>query len=166
MRAASLTRLVYRYPGIASTASFLINKAQPAYSSIFQIGWAYAIGISFAIIICAPTSGGHFNPAITICFTIWQGFPVRKAPYYIFAQIFGAFMAGLLLMGQYWQEIQAFKAATLQAGGSLFGPAAPAGILCPFPLPTQTNLGWLFLNEFFVDSFIVSVSVLSPSPFD
>jgi glycerol uptake facilitator-like aquaporin len=36
---------------------------------------AYAIGIAFAIIICAPTSGGHFNQAITLCFTIWQGFP-------------------------------------------------------------------------------------------
>lgn len=50
------------YPGIAATAAFLLNKANPAYSSFFQIGWAYAIGIAFAIITCAPTSGGHFNP--------------------------------------------------------------------------------------------------------
>ena len=50
------------YPGIAATAGFLLNKGNPAYSSFFQIGWAYAIGIAFAIITCAPTSGGHFNP--------------------------------------------------------------------------------------------------------
>lgn len=79
----------------------MIHEGEPAYSSFFQIGWAYAIGIAFAIITCAPTSGGHFNPAITICFCIWQGFPWKKAPYYIFAQVFGSFIAGLLLVGQY-----------------------------------------------------------------
>lgn len=61
------------YPGIASQASFFLNKTEPAFGSIFQIGWAYAIGIAFAIIVCGPTSGGHFNPAITICFAVWQG---------------------------------------------------------------------------------------------
>ena len=55
------------YPGIAATAGFLLNKGNPAYSSFFQIGWAYAIGIAFAIITCAPTSGGHFNPGKTMC---------------------------------------------------------------------------------------------------
>jgi glycerol uptake facilitator-like aquaporin len=43
-----------------------LNGTQPAFGSIFQIGWAYAIGIAFAIITCGATSGGHFNPAITL----------------------------------------------------------------------------------------------------
>jgi glycerol uptake facilitator-like aquaporin len=66
------------YPGIASQASFFINGTEPAFGSILQIGFAYAIGIAFAIITCGPTSGGHFNPAITICFAIWQGFPGER----------------------------------------------------------------------------------------
>lgn len=78
--------------------------------SIFQIGWAYAIGIALAIITCAPTSGGHFNPAITLCLAVWQGFPWKKVPYYIFAQIFGAFMAGMILMAQYYPEMTALAA--------------------------------------------------------
>lgn len=65
---------LFRYPGIASTASFFLNDTEPAFGSLFQIGWAYAIGIAFAIIICASTSGGHFNPAVTICFAMWQGY--------------------------------------------------------------------------------------------
>ena len=66
----------YVFPGIASVASTYLNAtgASPVtFGSIFQIGWAFAIGIAFAIITCAPTSGGHFNPAITVCFAIWQG---------------------------------------------------------------------------------------------
>jgi glycerol uptake facilitator-like aquaporin len=64
----------YSYPGIASQAAFFIHAEEPAYSSLFQIGWAYAFGIAFAIICCGPTSGGHFNPAVTICLAIWQGY--------------------------------------------------------------------------------------------
>ena len=67
----------YVFPGIAAVASTYLNAAAPTgasvFGSIFQIGWAFAIGIAFAIITCAPTSGGHFNPAITICFALWQG---------------------------------------------------------------------------------------------
>ena len=150
----------YSFPGIASVASFTVNLENPlgvtAFGSLFQIGWAFAIGIAFAIITCAPTSGGHFNPAITICFAVWQGFPWKKVPYYIFSQIFGAFIAGMLLMGMYWPEISALKEATLAAGMPLVANGAPASILCTFPNPTQTNLGYLFMTEWFVDSFIVS----------
>lgn len=74
MAAETLGVFFYVYPGIASTASFFLNSTETAFGSIFQIGWAYAIGIAFAIITCASTSGGHFNPAITICFAIWQGY--------------------------------------------------------------------------------------------
>lgn len=119
-----------------------------------QIGFAFAIGIAFAIITCAQVSGGHFNPAVTICFAIWQGFPWRKVPHYIFAQIFGAFMAGCLLMGCYWPEIQAAKAADLAAHGTVHFNGGVASILCTYPNPNQTNQGFLFLQEFFVDSFI------------
>ena len=52
----------YVYPGIAATAAFFTNGTEPQFRSLFMVGWAYAIGIAFAIITCAPTSGGHFNP--------------------------------------------------------------------------------------------------------
>lgn len=148
----------YVFPGIASIASFTINLESPlgvaAFGSLFQIGWCFALGIAFAIITCAPTSGGHFNPAITIALCVWQGFPIKKVPYYIFSQIFGAFMAGMVVMGMYWPQIQAMKAAFIAEGKPLVANGAPASILCSFPNPDQTNMGYVFLTEFFVDSFI------------
>ena len=149
----------YVFPGIASVAALLINAENPVGAAVegsfFQIGWAFAIGIAFAIITCAPTSGGHFNPAITVCFAIWSGFPWKKVPHYIFSQIFGAFIAGLLLTGIYWPEIQVFKEGALKAGIPIVSANGPAGILCVFPNADQTNLGFVFLQEFFIDSFIV-----------
>lgn len=136
-----------------------------AFSSLFQIGWAFAIGIAFAIITCASTSGGHFNPAITIALAFWQGFPWKKVPYFIVSQIFGAFVAGLFVMGMYWPEIQAMNAELIAAGKPLVGNGAPASILCSFPAASQTNLGYVFMIEFFVDSFIGIViwSCLDPA---
>jgi glycerol uptake facilitator-like aquaporin len=104
----------YVFPGIASVASFTLATTNPVavgadgtpgigvtvFGSLFQIGFAFAFGIAFAIITCAQVSGGHFNPAITICLAIWQGFPWKKVPYYIFSQIFGAFVAGLMLVSR------------------------------------------------------------------
>ncbi|KAF2753625.1 aquaporin-like protein [Pseudovirgaria hyperparasitica] len=144
----------YVYPGIAATAAFTLNEANPAFGSIFQVGWAFALGIAFAIITCASTSGGHFNPAITICFAVWQGFPWKKVPYYIFSQIFGSFIAGLLVMGQYHVQLSEFAAQTIAEGKGTVFNGGPASVLCTFPGEGQTNLGYLFLIEFFVDSFI------------
>ena len=47
-------------------------------------------------------------------------------------------MAGLLLMGMYWPEIQAFKAITLKEHKPLVANGGPASILCSFPNPNQT----------------------------
>lgn len=121
-------------------------------------GAAFALGIAFAIITCASTSGGHFNPAITICFAIWLGFPWRKVPHYIFSQILGAFIAGLLMMGMYHQQLSEFEISLREAGhvGSMVFNGGPASVLCSIPNGNQTNLGYLVFIEFFVDAYIVS----------
>lgn len=95
-----------------------------------------------------------FVPPPTVCFAIWQGFPWKKVPHYIFAQIFGAFMAGLMLMACYWPQIQAAKAIDIQEHGTAVYNGGVASILCSFPNPDQTNQGYLFFQEFFVDSYI------------
>ena len=79
---------------------------------------------------------------------------MKKVPHYIASQIFGAFIAGLLLMGLYWPQISAYKEANLAEHGTAVFNGGAASILCSFPNPNQTNLGYLFMLEFCVDSFI------------
>lgn len=81
-------------------------------------------------------------------------FPWSKVPRYIFAQIFGSFLAGLVLVGQYWPEISALAAQFRAEGMSPNSLGGPGSILCSFPAPTQTNYGYLFFIEIFVDSFL------------
>ncbi|SMQ49973.1 unnamed protein product [Zymoseptoria tritici ST99CH_3D7] len=155
----------YVFPGIAAITAFTINKEDAAFGSLFSVGMAFAFGIAFAIITCGPTSGGHFNPAVTISLAIYQGFPWKKVPYYIFSQVFGSFMAGLLLMGMYHEQIQSYTAGLLADGGREVMNGGPASFLVSFPTEDQQNLGYLFLIEFFVCSYlgIVIWAVLDPA---
>lgn len=155
----------YVYPGIAATAAFITEHAKPEFGSILTIGFAYCFGIALAIITCAATSGGHFNPAVTVSFAVWRGFPWRKVPLYIFAQCFGAFMAALILMGQYHEQLQELSHLTHKAGKGDVFMGGPASIFTTYPTKDQHNLGWLFLIEFFVSSFLGLViwAVLDPA---
>ncbi|KAG8213008.1 hypothetical protein J3R82DRAFT_11396 [Butyriboletus roseoflavus] len=51
--------------------------------TLFTVGTAYSIGVMLAIAVCATTSGGHFNPGVTISFVTFRGFPMRKAVAYV-----------------------------------------------------------------------------------
>lgn len=136
----------YVFPGVAATATLTfsaIDAAAPnttapnaaVYGSLLNVGFAFGFGIAYAIITSAHVSGGHFNPAITIAFTIFQGFPPFKAVRYIFAQIFGAFLAGLFIWGMYHQQFETFLAAGVPNGTLI-------GVFCAFPGETQT-LGYV-----------------------
>lgn len=63
-------------------------------------------------------------------------------------------MAGLVLVGQYWPQLEALKLATIATGASANSAGGPGSILCSFPSTTQTNYGYLFLIEFFACTFV------------
>ena len=123
------------------------------------IGISYAVGIILAISICAPVSGAHLSPAVTITFALFKGFPPVKAARYVVAQILGAFIACLLIYAQYHSQIKAIT-KVLELEGALdqinFTPQGIAGTFALYP-PTGSSLGNVFLNEF------VCVSAQAPS---
>ncbi|CRK47363.1 hypothetical protein BN1723_007502 [Verticillium longisporum] len=143
--------------GISSITSFTLHQSDDlgvtAFGSIFQIGWAFAVGVAIAVITCGPTSGGHFNPAITLAMAFWQDFPWRKVPYYIFSQILGGFTAALLVVCMYYTKFQHLADELIAAGKPLVDGGSPASCLAPMPHDDQT-LGYVFAAEFFSDAFI------------
>ena len=51
------------------------------------------------ILFMGAVSGAHLNPAVTVAFTLRADFPVRRVPLYIVAQLAGAVLATLVLVG-------------------------------------------------------------------
>lgn len=84
--------------------------------SFFTIGLGYAIGIIFALVTAAATSGGHFNPGVTLCFVLFKGFPKPKALAYICAQILGGMIACLLVYAQ-WRDMILVSSTSAQFEG-------------------------------------------------
>lgn len=68
------------------------------------------------------------------------------------------------MMGMYHQQLSEFETSLKEAGhsGSMVFNGGPASVLCSIPNANQTNLGYLFLIEFFVDAYIVSFFSFPP----
>lgn len=62
----------------------------------------------------------------------------------ILSQIFGAFVASLLVMGMYREKIVKYEEALTALGMPLVSATGPAGIFCSFPAEGQ-SMGYLFL---------------------
>jgi len=159
----------YAYAGVGSQVNWVVGNIikQVGLSSVLQIGFAYAFGILFALAVCSGTSGGHFNPCVTIAYVIFKGFPKMKAIRYIIAQILGAYIACLLIYAQYKILIDEATAILAEAGtlqALEFTPNGPAGAFALYVLPGQ-SLGRVFLNEFVTDVFIALViwAVIDPT---
>ncbi|KAK7036137.1 aquaporin-like protein [Favolaschia claudopus] len=159
---------MYCFAGVGSTAAFVIGglAKEEGLSSLLQIGLGYAAGIMLAITICSATSGGHFNPCITIVEMLFKGFPPLKGARYIVSQILGGYIACLLVYTQWSTLIKAVEAAIPPTALAAinFTPQGPAGILGLYVSPTA-SLGLAFLNEFICDFFIglVIFGCLDPS---
>ena len=67
---------------------------------ILAIGNPLAIGaaLALAILLAQKTSGGHFNPAVSLAMTSAGGLPVTELFPYITAQMFGALVAHQLFI--------------------------------------------------------------------
>ncbi|GAA5853017.1 hypothetical protein JCM8547_004770 [Rhodosporidiobolus lusitaniae] len=168
MLAETIGVFMYVYAGVGASTAFLVTTAAKVsgYGSLLTIALAYAFGIAFAIIVAAPTSGGHLSPSFTIAFTLFKGFPLRKVPFYIIAQLFGGFLACVCIYGQYKQQLDQVYDGMMALGeaAEVYSPNGPAGLFALFPQAGQV-MRYVFLNEFMGNVFlsILVFSVLDPT---
>ncbi|KAJ7633598.1 aquaporin-like protein [Mycena polygramma] len=168
--AEALGVFLYTYAGVGSQALYVLGNILkvPGASSILQIGLAYACGILLAITVCSATSGGHFNPAVTVSQLVFHRFPPLKGLRYIAAQILGGYIACGLVYVQYKTLILDAELALQTAGpavyeATFYTPNGPGGIFALSLLP-GSNLGRAFVNEFVVDFVLGTVIFAALDP--
>ena len=72
-------------------------KVAGASFGLWEISLIWGIGVSMAIYLTAGVSGAHLNPAVTLALWLFAGFERRKVPFYILAQLAGAFCGAALI---------------------------------------------------------------------
>jgi aquaporin NIP len=96
------------------TGAIIIN--QETHGTITHVGVAMTFGLIVSAMIYAlgNVSGAHFNPAVTVAFTIAGRFAGRQVLPYIVSQLIGAVLASAVL--RYLFPANELLGATLPAG--------------------------------------------------
>jgi glycerol uptake facilitator protein len=82
-------------------ANVNLNKTKGNNSGWIVITFGWAVGVFTGILIAAPFSGAHLNPAITLALVIVGNFQLEKLPMYICAQMLGAMFGAFLVWVAY-----------------------------------------------------------------
>jgi glycerol uptake facilitator protein len=73
------------------------------------ITFAWGFAVMLGVYIAGGVSGAHLNPAVTFAQALRRGFPWKKVPTYIAAQVFGAFVAAAVVYFNYRFAIGSFE---------------------------------------------------------
>ncbi len=97
---------------VAGCGAIITDTTHPG--SLGGVGISLVFGLVIMAMIYAGghLSGAHYNPSVTIAFTLARHFPPREAIAYIAAQLIGATSAALLLLSA-WSAKPAHLGATL-----------------------------------------------------
>jgi glycerol uptake facilitator protein len=80
-----------------------------ALQGIWQVAVIWAIGVMVAIYVAAPLSGAHLNPAVTLALAAFRSFPLGRLPAYWLAQLFGAVLAGGVVLHVFEPMLEQFE---------------------------------------------------------
>ncbi len=78
-------------------ANVVLDKTKGHNSGWIVIVFGWAVGVFTGVLIAAPFSGAHLNPAVTLALVLANKFSVSLLPMYICAQLLGAMFGGFLV---------------------------------------------------------------------
>lgn len=134
----------------------VVSSPRGTYLSV-SFGWG--IGVAVGVWVAGGISGGHINPAVTLSLACFRGFPWKKVPGYVLAQILGSTAGAGLNYAMYRRAISIFE-----GGGNIrtvSGPTATAALFSTYPLEYVTD-ATAFFQEF-LNTAILLITVLAIS---
>ncbi|EMR65422.1 putative glycerol uptake facilitator protein [Eutypa lata UCREL1] len=92
--------------GLCATLSVNLSASQETQYGTYETScWAWGFAFMFGIYIGGGVSGAHMSPAISICLSLFRGFPWRQCAIYIAIQFLASFTAAALAYGIYYEAI-------------------------------------------------------------
>src|SRR5919109_431800 len=119
------------------------------------IGWGWGFAVAFAVYVAGGISGAHINPAVTLAFAARRGFPWRKVPGYIAAQVVGAFLGALLVYIVYKGAIDSYERANQITRGDP-DSVTTFSIFATFPAKYLGNWVGPFVDQVVGTAFLIA----------
>merc|ERR1712059_104209 len=82
------------------------NKGDLFFGGFLNIAFGYGLALMIGICISGGVSGGHLNPAVTLAMAAIRKLKPIQIPVYMAGQYLGAFLAALVLWGEYADTIK------------------------------------------------------------
>ncbi len=121
--------------GDGVVANCLLDKSGMKGGGSVQITMAWATAVLIPACIFGASSGAHFNPALTLALTTIGLFPANMVLGYIFAQVTGAFLGGVLVYAFFRDQFAATADHGVKLGCFCTRPAVlnrPQNFFCEF----------------------------------
>ena len=107
--------------GVVANVVLTGTKGNSSGWIVITTGWALAVFVG--VVISAPFSGAHLNPAVTLALAIAQKFSWELVPIYIMAQFIGAMLGTTVVWLMYKDHFSETKDAGLIAAAFCTAPA-------------------------------------------
>ncbi|MEB6590550.1 aquaporin [Pseudomonas asiatica] len=130
-------------------------KVAGASFGLWEISIIWGVGVSMAIYLTAGISGAHLNPAVSIALTLFAGFDKRKLPFYMLAQVCGAFCGAALVYTLYSNLFFDFEQTHAMLRGSETSLEL-ASVFSTYPHPSLST-GQAFLVEVVITAILMAV---------
>ncbi|NBA94568.1 MIP/aquaporin family protein [Pseudomonas sp. R5(2019)] len=130
-------------------------KVAGASFGLWEISIIWGVGVAMAIYFTAGVSGAHLNPAVSIALALFAGFEKHKLPFYIVAQIAGAFCGAALVYTLYSNLFFDYEQTHQLIRGSQ-ASLELASVFSTYPHPAIST-GQAFLVEVVITAILMSV---------
>ncbi|CAI5454251.1 unnamed protein product [Caenorhabditis angaria] len=124
--------------GLGIVMQFILSHEKLNTWININLGWGLAI--AFTVYTASKTSGGHFNPAVSIAMVTLGKLSVKDFIVYVIVQTLGAILGSAAAYGLYLDQFNHF-AGDIRA---VTGAKATAGCFCSYPAAHVSNITSFF----------------------
>jgi glycerol uptake facilitator protein len=127
-------------------ANVILNQTKGSNSGWIVITFGWAVGVFTGVLIAAPYSGAHLNPAITLALVIVHKFSPGLVLLYITAQLLGAMFGAFLVWLAYKKHFDATENGDLKLA-----------VFCTAP---NIRHYWYNIATEIIGTFVLTLAVL------
>lgn len=115
--------------GCGVNANVVLNKTYGNNSGWIVITTGWGLAVYTAVVVAAPYSGAHLNPAVTVGLALAGEFSIYEVPSYLIAQLIGAMLGAFFVWLMYKNHFDSTEDVNSKRAVFCTAPAIPNHLL-------------------------------------